>query len=111
MSQEDFLGHLAAKADFIIRKDRAFSLEEFKRRISANILGIQVSIISPEDAILSKLEWSKESQSERQFRDVLGVAVVQQRLDKVYLWKWARELSVADLLGTLLSHAEKLQLP
>ena len=100
------------KVDFIIRKDRAFSLEEFKRRISANILGLQVSIIFPEDAILSKLKWLKESQSERQFRDALGVAVVQwQRLDKVYLWKWARELSVAALLGTLLSHAEKLQLP
>lgn len=100
------------KADFIIRKDRAFSVEEFRRRISANILGIQVSVISPEDAILSKLEWSKESQSERQFRDALGVAVVQwQRLDKAYLQKWAQELSVPDLLATLLSHVEKLQPP
>ena len=100
------------KADFIIRKDRAFSLEEFRRRIAANMLGIQVSVVSPEDAILSKLEWSKESQSERQFRDALGVAIVQwQRLDKAYLWKWARELSVADLLETLLSHAEELQNP
>ena len=76
------------------------------------MLGIQVSAISPEDAILSKLEWSKESQSERQFHDALGVAVVQwQRLDKAYLRKWAQELSVADLLETLLNHAEKLQLP
>ena len=100
------------KADFIIRKDCAFSFEKFRRRIAANILGIQVPVISPEDAILSKLEWLKESQSERQFRDALGVAVVQwQRLDKVYLRKWAQELSVADLLETLLSHAEELQIP
>ncbi len=76
------------------------------------MLGIQVSVISPEDAILSKLEWSKENQSERQFGDALGVAVIQwQRLDKVYLQKWARELSVGDLLETLLNYAEKLQLP
>ena len=100
------------KADFIIRKDRAFSFEEFRRRIPANMLGIQASVISPEDAILSKLEWSKESQSERQFGDALGVAVIQwQRLDKAYLRKWARELSVGDLLETLLNHAEELQNP
>jgi hypothetical protein len=100
------------KADLIIRKDRAFSFEEFGRRISANILGVDVTVISPEDAILSKLEWSKESGSELQFRDALGVAVIQwESLDKEYLRKWARELGVEHLLETLLSNAEKLQLP
>jgi hypothetical protein len=97
------------KADLIIRKNRPFSLEEFKRQISANILGIRVSAVSPEDAILSKLEWSKEGESERQFRDALGVAVVQwESLDKEYLRKWAKELSVEQLLETLLSSAEKI---
>jgi hypothetical protein len=100
------------KADLIIRKDRPFSLEEFRRRVSVNILGAQVTVISPEDAILSKLEWSKKGQSERQFRDALGVAVVQwEGLDKEYLRKWARELTVEELLETLLNNAEKLQLP
>ena len=100
------------KADLIIRKNRAFSFEEFGRRISANILGVAVAVISPEDAILSKLEWSKESKSELQFRDALGVAIVQwESLDKEYLRKWARELGVENLLETLLSNAEKLQLP
>ena len=100
------------KADLLIRKDRAFSLEEFGRRISANILGVEVTVVSPEDAILSKLEWSKESESELQFRDALGIAVVQwDNLDRDYLRKWARELSVENLLETLLSNAKKLQLP
>ena len=49
------------KADLIIRKDREFSREEFRRQINAEILGVGVKVISPEDAILSKLEWSKES--------------------------------------------------
>ena len=99
------------KADFIIRKDRAFSLEEFRRRICTNILGVQVSVVSPEDAILSKLEWSKKSESGLQFRDALGIAVVQwESLDKEYLRKWARELNIDDLLQTLLNNAEKLQL-
>jgi len=100
------------KADLIIRKDREYSQEEFKRRITANILGVEVTVISPEDAILSKLEWSRESESELQFRDALGVAVVQwERLDKEYLQKWARVLSVEDFLETLLRNAEELQSP
>ncbi len=98
------------KADLIIRKDRPFSLEEFRRRIPASVVGIQVSVISPEDVILSKLEWSKDSQSEQQLRDALGVAVVQwETLDKVYMRLWARELGVEDLLEGLLSEAEKLE--
>jgi len=86
------------KADLIFRRNRPFSLEEFRRRIQGN-----------EDAILSKLEWFGES--ERQFRDAQGVAVVQwDTLDKEYLRKWARELNVEDLLENLLRNAEELQL-
>ncbi|MFH0795975.1 MAG: hypothetical protein V2A65_02840 [Candidatus Omnitrophota bacterium] len=98
------------KADFIIRKEFPFSLEEFKRRMPGTIAGIQVFVVSPEDIILSKLEWSKNSESERQFRDALGVAAVQWKtLDKEYLRKWARELKVEDILEDLLKNAEKLQ--
>ena len=103
--------HTGWKADFIIRKDRPFSLEEFRRRIIGNIVGVQVFVISPEDAILSKLEWAKAGESERQFHDAQGVAVVQwEILDKEYLHKWARELNVEDLLENLLKNAEKFQL-
>ena len=98
------------KADLIMLKDRPYSLEEFRRRIQENIIGIQVFVISPEDAILTKLEWAKASESERQIRDALGIAVVQwQTLDKDYLHKWAQELNLKDLLDNLLKNAEKLQ--
>ena len=97
------------KADLIICKDRPFSHEEFGRRVSANIIGIRAFVVSPEDAILSKLEWSKESKSEYQFQDALGVAIVQQeKLDKEYLRKWAKDLNVEELLGRLLNEADKL---
>ena len=95
------------KADLIFRRNRPFSLEEFRRRIQGNVVGIPVFVVSPEDAILSKLEWFGES--ERQFRDAQGVAVVQwDTLDKEYLRKWARELNVEDLLENLLRNAEEL---
>ncbi|HMC64579.1 MAG TPA: hypothetical protein VKI65_06545 [Gemmataceae bacterium] len=95
------------KADLIVQKDRPFSREEFDRRKTENLSGLQVPIVSPEDVILSKLEWSKISESERQIRDALGVAVVQWKiLDKEYLRKWAEELGVADRLEAVLRDAE-----
>jgi len=96
------------KADFIIRKNRPFSIEEFTRRQKANIMGLDVWIVSPEDIILSKLEWAKNSESGQQFLDALGVAIVQyDRLDRDYLYKWAKELQVESSLERLLKQAKE----
>lgn len=98
----------AWKADFIIRKDRPFSKNEFERRRIAAIKGLNVWVASPEDIILSKLDWAKASGSEQQFRDALGVAVVQyDRLDVNYLRKWARELGVDIVLNQILEQAKR----
>ena len=97
------------KADFIIRKDRPFSKKEFERRCTAKIKQLDVWVSSPEDIILSKSEWAKDSQSEQQFRDAFGVAMVQgNRLDRDYLHKWAKELQVESSLKQLLKQAKKL---
>ncbi len=97
------------KADFIILKSRPFSIQEFKRRQLCNFSDINVFIVSTEDTILSKLEWAKETQSEKQFLDALGVAVVQwKELDREYLNKWAVELDIQESLDNLLNQAEKL---
>jgi len=96
----------AWKADLIIRKDRPFSLQEFSRSAPATILGSQVLIVTPEDSILSKLEWSVESDSQRQYRDALRVAVLNRNaLDLVYLRRWAKELGLEQLLTKLLAEA------
>lgn len=98
-----------SKADFIIRKDRPFSHQEFERRCTVKIKGIDVWATSPEDTILSKIEWAKDNQSEQQFRDALGVAVVQwDRLDMDYLYKWANQLQVERSLEQMLEQAKKL---
>jgi hypothetical protein len=97
------------KVDFIIRKDRPFSHKEFQRRCVAQIKGFNVWTTSPEDTILSKLEWSKDSRSELQFSDALGVVLVQwHRLDMDYLHKWAKELQVVNSLEMLLKQAKQL---
>ncbi|MBN1362566.1 MAG: hypothetical protein JW993_18355 [Sedimentisphaerales bacterium] len=91
------------KADLIVRKDRPFSLTEFQRRRRIEAPGQTLWIVSPEDAILSKLEWTQGRQSEVQHTDALGVAVAHfGQLDLQYLDKWAKALGVEDSLSQLL---------
>lgn len=86
------------KVDFIIRKNRAFSRDEFARRMKFSLLDVPVLVASAEDTILAKLEWSKQSGgSERQRRDVAGiVATMGHELDRAYIERWICELDVAD---------------
>ena len=86
------------KVDLILRKDRAFSRDEFARRMKMSILGVPVFVASPEDTIVAKLEWSKLSGgSQRQRRDVAGiVATVGAALDRAHIERWIRELDLAE---------------
>ena len=91
------------KVDFIIRKPRPFSEEEFSRREKGVFLGELRWFATAEDVILAKLEGSKLGESERQFFDAINVANVQrEKLDRSYLEKWAKELGVQELLQRLL---------
>ncbi len=97
-----------AKADLIVRKDGPFGIEAFRRRRPGQVEGGEVFLISPEDSILSKLEWAKRGGSDRQVRDAVGVAAVQgEALDVEYLKRWAAELDVEDLLREVLDEAER----
>jgi hypothetical protein len=97
------------KADLIIRKKRAYSKQEFSRRTSTTLMGMSLWILSPEDSILSKLEWSKSRESQTQFKDALGVIMVQwDSLDFDYMKKWAKELQIEDSFEHLLAEAQKL---
>jgi hypothetical protein len=99
------------KADLIVRKDRPFSVEEFRRRQIGTIGGRQVPIATPEDVILTKLEWDKITHSERQLTDALQVTIAQwESLDQPYLRKWAIELGVLETLEELLGKAEETYL-
>jgi hypothetical protein len=98
------------KADLIIRKDRPFSREEFNRRRVVTFLDLRAAITSPEDVILSKLEWAKQGDSERQLRDVAGVILGQWgTLDEPYLRRWARELDLADILDHVWAEAARVR--
>jgi hypothetical protein len=57
----------------------------------------EIWIVAPEDLILSKLEWAKDSRSERQLEDVRNLLLSVPDLDKDYLARWAARLSVGAL--------------
>jgi hypothetical protein len=61
------------KIDFIIRKSRPFSREEFRRRVRVSLQGVSLSVASTEDVVIAKLEWSRLAQSQRQIDDVAAI--------------------------------------
>lgn len=90
------------KVDFWVLKNEPYSREQIKRGKVKKINGQQVRFISPEDLILSKLIWYKNSNSERQLEDIKSVLKVQKKLDTKYLKKWAQVQSTLEILESLL---------
>ena len=85
------------KVDFIIRKDDEYRREEFKRRKHVVFEGIELYIVAPEDLVLSKLYWAKDSLSELQLGDVKNLLKSAKNLDEVYLKQWEGYLGVIEL--------------
>ena len=83
------------KVDLIIRKQRSFSQEEFRRRRPVEMLGIRLFVASAEDVIVAKFEWAKLGESERQLRDVAGILRGQgDSLDLRYVERWVAEMQL-----------------
>ena len=102
------------KIDFFILKDQTYPLNSFQRRIQSSLNdsddSIKVFLSSPEDIIISKLEWFKlsDESSERQWSDILGVVKVQKNnLDKEYLKHWAIQLDLFSLLQKAFEQSEE----
>jgi hypothetical protein len=103
--------HLATgfKIDLFVKGDRPFDELELSRSQLAELPGASgrtVPFKTAEDTVLRKLWWFSQSESERQWTDVLGVLKVQRgSLDVAYLERWADELSVGELLQRALTEA------
>jgi hypothetical protein len=99
------------KVDIFPSKNRPFEQSQFKRRVAytlADDLKETAYVASPEDNILAKLEWYRlgGEVSDRQWQDILNVIKIQgDRLDQVYLEKWADQLKVSDLLQRALDES------
>lgn len=85
------------KVDFVVRKDTDYRRMEFSRRRSIDVEGQALSIVAPEDLIISKLEWAKESRSELQLGDVRNLLAAIKGLDRTYMEGWIERLGLSEL--------------
>ena len=103
------------KIDIFLKKSNLYNEEAFKRKRKENLDeergDAEFFISSSEDIILNKLDWFRIGGeiAERQWNDILGVIKVQGKLlDKEYLYKWAEELGVKDLLEKAFTEAGEI---
>jgi hypothetical protein len=93
------------KIDLFVLKPNPYAQEAFRRRVQDTVSEDEsvraFFLASPEDIVLSKLDWYRMGGgvSERQWNDVLGVLKVQAgALDLHYLRHWAGQLGLSELL-------------
>lgn len=87
-----------SRADLMIPVESEFSRIQLTRRQMIPIsTGKDVYFASPEDVIINKLIWGKQSQSEKQWRDVLSIMKTQREsLEYNYLKEWADKLGITS---------------
>ena len=99
------------KVDVFIPRPRPFLQSQLARAQKQTFTfetEVSAKFASPEDTILSKLEWYRMGGevSDRQWRDILGVLKTRAgELDLEYLRKWSNELKVSDLLERTLNES------
>jgi hypothetical protein len=81
------------KADFIILKNEPYRTTEFERRKKVNFLDLQISLVSPEDLIISKVAWIQQIQSDIQKEDIKTLLELK-NIDREYINKWVAELKL-----------------
>lgn len=99
------------KVDVFIPRPRPFLESQLARAQKQTFVfetEVSAKFASPEDTILSKLEWYRMGGevSDHQWRDILGVMkTLADELDLAYLRRWAGDLKVSDLLERALKEA------
>lgn len=102
----------AFKIDIFIRQESEFQKQLLlrSRKLQLKNSSRTFVFVSPEDIILLKLDWYRQSDcsSERQLSDVLGVLAVQrEHLDFNYLRGWAAKMGLSELLQKAVSEARQ----
>ena len=58
---------------------------------------MRIDIASPEDLVISKLYWAKDSLSEMQIRDVRNMIKTVPDMDTGYIEKWVARLGLEEI--------------
>lgn len=90
------------KLDFFLLKNEEFDKSRFERKKTLNIFGRPMTFASPEDTILIKLLWYKDTKIEKHLVDAAFVYQIQKRgLDGKYLDFWTKKQKTMKLLKQL----------
>jgi hypothetical protein len=92
------------KVDLIVRKDNEFNVLEFSRRQRITYGQRMIWVVSPEDLVLSKLSWAKDTGSQLQLRDVKQLMQSVKSIDSEYIRKWSGTLGVSHVLERALQN-------
>ena len=92
------------KIDIILPRSDAWGRMQVSRRRRLEILPkLEGYAASPEDVILSKMEYYREGGSEKHLRDITGILKVSgDDVDRPYVTKWARELGLMEIWQAIL---------
>ena len=85
------------KVDLIVRKSTEYRELEFRRRRSIEFEGMRLSVVSPEDLILSKLSWAQDNLSDMQLNDVRNLLRTVDELDHNYIQEWVAKLGLQEV--------------
>ncbi|MCX6759806.1 MAG: hypothetical protein NTW46_00490 [Candidatus Nealsonbacteria bacterium] len=90
------------KIDFWpIDKRDSHKIAEFKRAPKEKVFGEKISMIAPEDLIIVKLQWFKDSSSIRHMEDIKSVLRIS-KVDLKYIKYWAEKHETFDILENLI---------
>jgi hypothetical protein len=81
------------KMDFIVRKDTEYRRLEFSRKILKLLEDIPVWMVSPEDLVISKIEWIQQLQSEKQSLDI-SMLLTSPGIGRDYIVYWCNKLNL-----------------
>ena len=96
------------RVDFFVRGRNSYDTLKIKRAVLRDVFGHKIYFTSPEDLIISKLLWAKESESFKQYSDIKTILENDSlNLDMEYIKKWAEKQDTLEILEKLIKKTQK----
>ena len=83
------------KIDCIVQKDSEFARTSFDRRQLVKVSTVEFWTTTKEDLIIAKLDWSRDSRSEMQIRDIANLT--SNEYDSNYVQTWIDRLELSEI--------------
>jgi hypothetical protein len=96
----------AFKIEMFLLSDDAHDQSRFQRRRRLNFEGVEVSLPTPEDVVITKLRWSLAGQRHKDVEDVRNVLdLMHSQLDLAYIRQWCDRHGTRELFERLLEES------